>query len=71
MSPFAIAVAVLATIAASAGVLVLGAWLLVRAARARIADQDRLAARIEAFSARASSADSSARDAAPGPMPPG
>lgn len=64
MSPLAIAVAVLATVAASAAVLLVGAWLLVRAARARIAEQDRIAARVESLTARRASADSSGRGAA-------
>jgi len=72
VSPISIAVAVLATVAASAGVLVVAAWLLVRAARARIADQDRIAARVEAFSAEPrASADSLARVAAAEAQPPG
>jgi len=64
LSPISIAVAVLATVAASAGVLAVGAWLLARAARARIAEQDRIAARVEVLTARRASADSSGRGAA-------
>lgn len=64
MSPIAILAAVLATIAASAAVLAIGAWLLARAARARIAEQDRIAARVEVLTARRASADSSGRGAA-------
>jgi len=64
VSPLAIAVAVLATVAASAAVLLVGAWLLVRAARARIAEQDRIAARVESLTSQRASADSSGRGAA-------
>ncbi len=65
MSPIAIITAVLATLAASAAVLVGSAWLLVRAARARIEEQDRIAARVEALSAEPrASGEASACDGA-------
>ena len=50
---FAVALAIAAVLLASIAAVALAGWLLVRAARARIEEQDRIAARVvEAFSGR-------------------
>ena len=65
---FAVALAIFAVLLASIAAVGLAGWLLVRAARARIEEQDRIAAQVaEAFSARQASADSSATASATDP----